>query len=108
TFTGILNYLSCRTRPDLAPAVSILPSFNNETGIEHWKKVIHCWKYADDLETHLSRSGSIFFWKSCPVAWNSKKQRNITLSSTEAEMNALSDGVQENQWIKYLVDELWN
>lgn len=23
-------------------------------------------------------------------------------------MNALSDGVQENQWIKFLVEELWN
>ncbi|KNZ58327.1 hypothetical protein VP01_1951g3 [Puccinia sorghi] len=138
TYTGILNYLSCRTRPDLAPAVSILSSFNQEPGINHWKEVIHCWKYlqgtknleltlrpakldatqalqhftdatwADDLETRLSRSGSICFWKACPVAWNSKKQKNITLSSTEAELNALSDGVQENQWIKFLAEELWN
>jgi hypothetical protein len=30
------------------------------------------------------------------------------LSSTEAERNALSNGVQENQWIKFLVEELWN
>lgn len=137
TFTGILNYLSCRTRPDLAPAVSILSSFNQEPGITHWKELIHCWKYvkgtkqlhlklspvtdpansikhytdatwADDLETRISRSGSICFWKQCPIAWNSKRQRNIALSSTEAELNALSDGVQENQWIKFLVEELWN
>ncbi|KNZ58533.1 hypothetical protein VP01_1913g5 [Puccinia sorghi] len=138
THTGILNYLACRTRPDLAPAVSILSSFNNDPGINHWKQVIHCWRYlagtadlkltlrpdpsddsktiqhftdatwADDIETRLSRSGSICFWKSCPVAWNSKKQRNITLSSTEAELNALSDGVQENMWIKFLIEELYN
>ncbi|KNZ62369.1 hypothetical protein VP01_127g7 [Puccinia sorghi] len=136
--TGILNYLACRTRPDLATAVSILSSFNHAPGIQHWKQVIHCWKYlvgtinlhltlrpnlmddsqalqhftdatwADDLETRLSRSGSICFWKACPIAWNSKKQRNITMSSTEAELNALSDGVQENQWIKFLVEELWD
>ncbi|KNZ57661.1 hypothetical protein VP01_2104g1 [Puccinia sorghi] len=56
----------------------------------------------------ISRSGSICFWKQCPIAWNSKRQRNIALSSTEAELNALSDGVQENQWIKFLVEELWN
>jgi predicted transposase YbfD/YdcC len=116
----------------------ILSSFNNNPGITHWKQVVHCWKYvkgsrhlhltprptdleatnsiqhytdatwADDLKTQLSRSGSICFWKSCPVAWSSKKQRNITLLSTKAEMNALSDGVQENQWIKFLVEELWN
>lgn len=109
THTGILNYLSCRTRPDLAPAVSILSNFNNTPGINHWKQVIHCWKYlagtidlklilspdssnysktiqhftdatwADDIETRLSRSGSICFWKSCPIAWNGKKQCNISL-----------------------------
>ncbi|KAI7958482.1 hypothetical protein MJO29_006699 [Puccinia striiformis f. sp. tritici] len=136
--TGILNFLACRTRPDLAPAVSILSSFNESPGINHWRQVIHCWKYlagtidlsltlrpdpedhtnavqhytdatwADDLETRLSRSGSICFWKACPIAWNSKKQRNITLSSTEAELNALSDGVQESLWIKFLVEELWD
>ncbi|KNZ47578.1 hypothetical protein VP01_62g13 [Puccinia sorghi] len=138
THTGILNYLSCRTRPDLAPAVSMLSSFNHAPGIQHWRQVLHCWKYlagtmdlaltlkpdqldtsnslkhytdatwADDLETRLSRSGTICFWKACPIAWNSKKQRNITMSSTEAELNALSDGIQENQWIKFLVEELWN
>lgn len=30
------------------------------------------------------------------------------MSSTKAELNALSDGVQENKWIKFLVEELWN
>ncbi|KNZ57365.1 hypothetical protein VP01_2177g1 [Puccinia sorghi] len=124
--TGILNFLACRTQPDLAPAVSILSSFNQAPGINNWQQIIHCWKYlagtidlkltlrpdpkdqsetiqhytdatwADNLETRLSRSGSICFWKACPIAWNSKNQRNITLLSTEAELNALSDGVQEN------------
>ncbi|KNZ45381.1 hypothetical protein VP01_818g6 [Puccinia sorghi] len=135
--TGLLNFLACRTRPDLAPAVSILSSFNNNPGIKQWQQVLHCWKYlkgtvdlkltlrpetsdgsksvkyftdatwADDLESRLSRSGSICFWKSCPIAWNSKKQNNIALSSTEAELNALLDGVQESQWITYLIEELW-
>ncbi|KNZ54403.1 hypothetical protein VP01_2957g1 [Puccinia sorghi] len=135
--TGLLNFLSCRTRPDLAPAVSMLSSFNSNPGIKHWQQILHCWKYlkgtidmkltlrpdlsdnnnnikyftdatwADDLESRLSRSGTICFWKSCPIAWNSKKQKNIALSSTEAELNALSDGVQESQWITYLIEELW-
>ncbi|KNZ45306.1 hypothetical protein VP01_8279g1 [Puccinia sorghi] len=135
--TGLLNFLACRTRPNLAPAVSILSSFNNDPGINHWKQVLHCWKYlkgtrdlkitlrpdssnnsncikyftdatwAYDLETRFLRSGSICFWKSCPVSWNSKKQKNISLSSTEAELNAFSDGVQESQWVTYLVEELW-
>ncbi|KNZ63730.1 hypothetical protein VP01_11093g1, partial [Puccinia sorghi] len=36
-----------------------------------------------------------------------KKQKNITLSSTESEMNALSNGEQENQWLTFLIKELW-
>ncbi|PLW37125.1 hypothetical protein PCASD_13942 [Puccinia coronata f. sp. avenae] len=61
-----------------------------------------------DQETRISQSSSLAFWKSCPVLWNSKRQRNITLSSTKSEMNALSDGKQENQWLQFLVKELWN
>ncbi|KNZ49956.1 hypothetical protein VP01_4672g2 [Puccinia sorghi] len=30
------------------------------------------------------------------------------LSSTEAELNALSDNVQENQWICFLIEQLYN
>ncbi|KNZ49524.1 hypothetical protein VP01_4961g2 [Puccinia sorghi] len=135
--TGLLNFLACRTRPDLAPAVSILSSFNSDLCIKKWSQILHCWKYlkgtidlkltlkpdkvdsvnavkyytdatwADDLESRLSRSGLICFWKACPVSWNRKNQKNITLSSTKAELNALSDSVQESQWITYLIEELW-
>ncbi|KNZ60966.1 hypothetical protein VP01_14751g1, partial [Puccinia sorghi] len=83
----------------------ILSSFNHAPGMNHWQQHYTNATWADDLETRLSQSSSICFWKACPVSWNSKKQRNITLSSTEAKMNALSDGVQENQWIKYLIEE---
>ncbi|KNZ57541.1 hypothetical protein VP01_2131g2 [Puccinia sorghi] len=137
SFTGMLNYLACRTRPDLAAAVSILSQFNQRPGLTHWREVLHCWKYvkgtsdrglllkpspdklldrikfftdatwAKDQETRISRSGSLAFWKSCPLMWNSKKQRNITISLTESEMNALSDGEKENQWLAFLIEELW-
>ncbi|KNZ49276.1 hypothetical protein VP01_510g13 [Puccinia sorghi] len=125
THTGILNYLACRTQPDLAPAVSILSSFNHAPGIQHWKQVVHCWKYlAGTIQFGLtlrpnsqdkSRSLQHFTdatWaddlETFPITWNSKKQKSSTLSSTEAELNALSYRVQENQWIKFLVKELWN
>jgi transposase InsO family protein len=137
SYTGMLNYLACRTRPDLASAVSILSKFNQKPGLSHWREVVHCWKYlkgtanfglllrpkpnnlierinfftdatwAEDQESRISRSGSLAFWKSCPILWNSKKQKNITMSSTESEMNALSDGEQENQWLSFLIEELW-
>jgi transposase InsO family protein len=45
SYTGMLNYLACRTRPDLAAAVSILSRFNQRPGLTHWREVLHCWKY---------------------------------------------------------------
>lgn len=135
SYTGILNYLACRTRPDIAPAVSILSQFNQAPGIELWKQVIHCWKYlagtidlslvfcpkkdsnsifyfsdatwGDDPNSRKFWSGHIAFWKGCPISWNSCKQKNITMSSTEAELNALSDACQENCWLLHLIRELW-
>ncbi|KNZ53204.1 hypothetical protein VP01_3307g1 [Puccinia sorghi] len=136
SYTGMLNYLACRTRPDLASAVSILSRFNQRPGMTHWKQVLHCWKYvkgtqnlvlrlkpesssildqiqfytdttwAEDQETCLLQSGSIAFWKSCPILWNSKKQKNITISFTKSKLNALSDGEQENQWLSFLIEVL--
>ncbi|KNZ47112.1 hypothetical protein VP01_666g7 [Puccinia sorghi] len=134
---GMLNYLAFGTRPDLASAVSIISKFNQQPGISHWKELLHCQKYlkgtedmglllkpkpnkllnqimwftdatwGEDQELRISRSRSLAFWKSCPILWNSKKQRNITMSSTESEMNALSDGEQESQWLSFLLKELW-
>ncbi|KNZ54753.1 hypothetical protein VP01_2865g1 [Puccinia sorghi] len=63
TFTGILNYLACRTRSDLAEAFSIISRFNQKPGMNHWKATL------------LSQIVSIAFWKSCPILWNSKKQK---------------------------------
>ncbi|KNZ45817.1 hypothetical protein VP01_7786g1 [Puccinia sorghi] len=40
--------------------------------------------WADDLKTRLLKSGSI------------------------SELNALSDGLQQNQWIKFIIEELYN
>jgi hypothetical protein len=63
--------------------------------------------WAEDQESRISRGGTLVFWKSWPILWNSKKQKNITMSSTELEMNTLSDGEQENQWLSFLIEELW-
>ncbi|KNZ48458.1 hypothetical protein VP01_5657g1 [Puccinia sorghi] len=121
SYTGMLNYLACRTRPDLAAAVSILCRFNQKPGtkdrglllkpkankLEERIKFYTDATWAEDHDSRISQSGTLAFWKSCPIAWNSKKQKNITISSTESEMNALLDGEQENQWLFFLVGELW-
>jgi hypothetical protein len=63
--------------------------------------------WAEDQDSRISRSSTIAFWKSCPILWNSKKQKNITMSSTEYKTNALLDGKKENQWLSFLIEELW-
>ncbi|KNZ44277.1 hypothetical protein VP01_9320g2 [Puccinia sorghi] len=34
--------------------------------------------------------------------------KKLSRSGSISELNALSDGVQENQWIQFLAEELWN
>lgn len=63
--------------------------------------------WADDPHSQKSQTGFIIFWKSSPFAWKSRKQSNITLSSMEAELNALTDGAQESLWIQSIVGDLW-
>ncbi|KNZ59135.1 hypothetical protein VP01_1796g1 [Puccinia sorghi] len=72
SFTGMLNYLACRTRPDLAAAVSILSKFNQRPGMSHWREINFFTNatWAEDHESRISQSGSLAFWKLCPILWN--------------------------------------
>ncbi|KNZ53633.1 hypothetical protein VP01_3180g4 [Puccinia sorghi] len=94
THTRILNYLACRTRPDLAPAVSMLSAFNHAPGIQHWKQIT--------TQNHYNIARMLLGPMILKAECREADQFNIALSSTEAELNALSDEVQENQWIKFL------
>lgn len=40
------------------------------------------------------------------MLWNSSRQRNVTYSSTESELNALLDCYLELKWITHLVDKI--
>ena len=41
-----------------------------------------------------------------PVCWNSRKQKSVALSSTEAEYMAMSDTSQQLVWLKSLFGEI--
>lgn len=57
-------------------------------------------------EEMKSRSGYVFFACGCPVVWFSKKQTTTALSSTEAEVNALVEGIKEAIWFRDFMSEL--
>ncbi len=62
--------------------------------------------YAGDADTRSSVSGYILYVRGVPVAWRSKAQRSVTLSSTEAEWVALSEAVKENIFVLELLEML--
>ncbi len=50
---------------------------------------------ANDAETVMSRTGYVITYAGCPIAWCSKLQTEIALSTTEAEYIALSQAMRE-------------
>jgi len=40
------------------------------------------------------------------IAWASRRQAWVALSTCEAELNALTEGVRESEWIRGLLNEL--
>ena len=53
-----------------------------------------------------SQSGYIFFFAGGPIAWTSKKQSTIDLSTAEAEIVAATVCVQEAMWMIQCLTEL--
>lgn len=131
---GALLYISTRTRPDIATAVSLLGKYQAAPCIEHWKSlktlvryvhgtinyglfiprgdstvVLKAWTDADwgrDHDNRRSRSGYIVTLNDAPVLWRSKQQTATALSTTEAEFYSLSLCVREVIWLRMLLTEL--
>ncbi|UYV68325.1 hypothetical protein LAZ67_5003884 [Cordylochernes scorpioides] len=129
---GSLIYLSVSTRPDIAYAVSALGQFSNDPRRQHWnaaKRVLRYLKgtsclrityrksnealhgYADadwggNLVNRKSHTGIVYFLARGPIAWESKKQQTVTLSSTESEYIALCEAGKEAVYLRALLDEM--
>ncbi|KAJ0522114.1 putative RNA-directed DNA polymerase [Helianthus annuus] len=129
---GCLMYLT-NTRPDIAFAVSKLSRFMERPKRSHWeagKRVLRYIKgtlnhgiiyskgrkgkltgysdsdYAGDTDDSKSTSGYIFHLGSGAIAWQSRKQKVVALSSTEAEYIALSMAGCQAIWLKGILKEL--
>src|SRR5210317_2573153 len=62
--------------------------------------------YATNKDTRKSVTGYEVFFRDALIAWKSKQQESVTLSSTEAEYTALSKVVTMVIYIKQLLDFL--
>jgi hypothetical protein len=58
-----------------------------------------------DPSTAKSRTGYVLMYGGCPMVWASKLQREVTLSTTEAEYNAMSESLRYIIHMMQLMDE---
>jgi hypothetical protein len=58
-----------------------------------------------DPSTAKSRTGYVLMYGGCPMVWASKLQREVALSTTEAEYNALSESLRDVINLMQLLDE---
>jgi len=72
---------------------------NKNNGFEDWADADFAggWNLKDSgcMRSVLSRSGFIIKYASCPIAWSSKLQSEIALSTTEAEYISLSQSLRD-------------
>jgi spore coat polysaccharide biosynthesis protein SpsF (cytidylyltransferase family) len=62
--------------------------------------------YAGCVDSRLSRTGFIFEMNQGPVTWQSKKQKSIATSTTEAEYVTCCTTAKETVWLRRLLDGL--
>ena len=63
-------------------------------------------RFAHLKDSHLSRSGYVVVFCGCPIYWKSKLQSEIALSTTEAELIALSQCLRELIPMRTILHEL--
>ncbi|KAF8755430.1 Mitochondrial protein [Rhizoctonia solani] len=123
---GSLMYAMISTRPDIAYATGLLAQHAANPGKEHWSALLQVLQYlqgtkdlgivynrskkmeltgfvdadyAGDPHTSQSTTGWTFILAGGSIAWSSRKQPTISLSSTEAEYVAAASAARELLWI---------
>jgi len=121
------------TRPDISFAVIKMAQFSANPSTEHMEKSKHILRYlnttrktslvfdgksdkgliaftdsdwASDKIARRSQTGYFFQIAGAIFSWQSRAQKTVALSSTEAEYMALSDCSRQAVWIKSLLNEL--
>ena len=69
----------------------------------NWSKDID---HGDDPSSAKSRTGYVVMYFGCPILWASKLQSEISLSSTESEVVALSQSLRETLPLIWLLKEI--
>jgi hypothetical protein len=130
---GSLLYIMLGTRPDISYAVIKMAQFASNPSSDHMNKAKQIIRYlgstpdlslifdggsdkgiiafcdsdwASDKIKRKSQTGYFFQLAGASISWQSRAQKTIALSSTEAEYMALCDCCKQAKWIKTLLSEL--
>ena len=130
---GSIMWGQLATRPDLSFSVSLLARFQSNPGIDHWNALMHVIGYIKNTmdhgltyhrdyeispnafvdadyggckDTRRSTSGYVFMMAGGAVAWSSKRQATVALSTVEAEYVAMSRCAQQMVWMQSWLDEV--
>jgi hypothetical protein len=132
SIVGALLYLAINTRPDIAYSINSLARFNSCPTFQSCKAAIrvlcyvrdtsklglnfcsdelnlNCFSdsdWAGDVDSRRSTTGYVVFAAGTPIAWCSKLQTTIAISSMEAEYMAAFFAVQEVVWLKGVLSEM--
>src|SRR6266481_4940024 len=99
----VLHYL--KGTQDLGIVYHREPSLDGE-GHNHMTPWGYCDEnYAEDTRDQKYTSGYAFMLAGGPIAWKSKKQASVALSTTEAEYYTLGIACQEGVWLQQLCQE---
>ena len=129
---GSLMYAMVCTRLNIAHAVRVVSRFLSDPGKEHWVVVKWILRYlqgtskmslcfgkgelildgftdsdmAGDVDSRKSTSGYLITFAEGAVAWLSRFQKCVALSTTEAEFIAITEACKEILWLKKFLQEL--
>ena len=129
---GSLMYAMVCTRPDIAYVVGVVSRFLSNPSKEHWvavkwilrylrgtSKFCLCYgngkpelsgysdaDYAGDVDSRKSTSGCMMIFAGGAVSWQLRLQKCVTLSTTEAEYIAITEGGKELLWMQKFLQEL--
>ena len=129
---GSLMHLSVTIRPDIAYAVGALARFMAAPTTAHWQAAKGVLRYlagtpdygisfgksdfkldgycdadyAGDIDTRRSTTGYVFTLGGGAIAWQSKRQQTVAVSTTEAEYMAAAAAVKEGLWLRKLLQDL--
>ena len=129
---GSLMYAMVCTRLDIAHAVGVVSQYLSNPRKEHWNAVKWILRYlkgtsklclcfgngktmldgyadadmAGDLDNRKSTSGYLMTFAGGAMSWQSKLQKCIALSTTEAEYIAVTEACKETLWLQRFLQEL--